>query len=57
MSINQEPPTNSAWAAPGRDFQDARRARGFREGDNDLEYQYVAKAIDIAHGAESTRSV
>ena len=43
---------SEAGRAAGRDLQDARRARGLRQGRSvDLEFQWVAKAIDIAHGA------
>ena len=37
--------------APGRDLQDPRRTRRVRQRRPDPGFQWVAKAIDIAHGA------
>ena len=52
MMINQEADRRAgAWAPAGGDLQDARRARGLREGRSRPRVPVVAKAIDIAHGA------
>ena len=52
MSINQEP-TDEMRLGPRLEeiFKTRAERVVFVRGDNDLEYQYVAKAIDIAHGA------
>ncbi|MGO4881118.1 MAG: ExbD/TolR family protein [Bryobacteraceae bacterium] len=52
-SINQEAPTpDNQLGARLEDIFKTRAERVvFVKGDNDLEFQYVAKAIDIAHGA------
>ena len=52
MQINQEP-TDEMRLRPRLEeiFKTRAERVVFVRGDNDLEYQYVAKAIDIAHGA------
>jgi len=52
MMINQEP-TDEAKLGPRLEeiFKTRAERLVFVKGDPDLEYQYVAKAIDIAHGA------
>lgn len=52
MMINQEP-TDEARLGPRLEeiFKTRAERLVFVKGDPDLEYQYVAKAIDIAHGA------
>ena len=52
ISINQEP-TNEQQLGPRLEeiFKTRAERVVFVKGDADLEYQYVAKAIDIAHGA------
>ena len=52
ISINQEP-TNEQQLGPRLEeiFKTRAERVVFVKGDPDLEYQYVAKAIDIAHGA------
>ena len=52
MQINQEP-TDEMRLGPRLEeiFKTRAERVVFVRGDNDLEYQYVAKAIDIAHGA------
>ena len=53
MMLNTEPISEDRLADRlTRGFQDPRRARCVREGDPDLEFQVVAKAIDIAKGAQ-----
>src|SRR5881296_1534592 len=53
MTINQEPTTEQALGARLEEIFKTRAERLiFVKGDPDLEYQYVARAIDIAHGAE-----
>ena len=52
MMINQEPTDETKLGARLEDIFKTRAERVvFVRGDSDLEYQYVAKAIDIAHGA------
>ena len=52
MSINQEPTDEQRLGPRLEEIFKTRAERVvFVRGDNDLEYQYVAKAIDIAHGA------
>jgi len=52
MSINQEPTDEQRLGPRLEEIFKTRAARVvFVRGDPDLEYQYVAKAIDIAHGA------
>jgi len=52
MQINQEPTTEQALGARLEDIFKTRAERVvFVKGDPDLEFQYVARAIDIAHGA------
>ena len=52
MMINQEPTDEAKLGARLEDIFKTRAERVvFVRGDSDLEYQYVAKAIDIAHGA------
>jgi len=52
MMINQEPTDETKLGARLEDIFKTRAERVvFVKGDSDLEYQYVAKAIDIAHGA------
>lgn len=52
MMINQEP-TDETKLGPRLEeiFKTRAERLVFVKGDPDLEYQYVAKAIDIAHGA------
>ena len=50
--INNEPTTDAAMGARLEEIFKTRAERVvFVKGDPDLEFQYVAKAIDIAHGA------
>jgi biopolymer transport protein TolR len=52
MSINQEPTDEQRLGPRLEEIFKTRAERVvFVKGDPDLEYQYVAKAIDIAHGA------
>ena len=52
MSINQEPTDEQRLGPRLEEIFKTRAERVvFVKGDNELEYQYVAKAIDIAHGA------
>ncbi len=52
MKINQEPVQDSQLQSRLEDIFKTRAERVvFVKGDPDLEYQYVAHAIDIAHGA------
>ena len=52
MQINQEPTDEQRLGPRLEEIFKTRAERVvFVRGDNDLEYQYVAKAIDIAHGA------
>ena len=52
MAINQEPTDEQRLGPRLEEIFKTRAERVvFVRGDNDLEYQYVAKAIDIAHGA------
>ncbi|MGA2592023.1 MAG: biopolymer transporter ExbD [Bryobacteraceae bacterium] len=52
MMINQEPTTEQALGGRLEEIFKTRAERVvFVKGDSDLEFQYVAKAIDIAHGA------
>jgi biopolymer transport protein TolR len=52
MMINQEPTDEQKLGPRLEEIFKTRAERVvFVKGDNDLEYQYVAKAIDIAHGA------
>jgi biopolymer transport protein ExbD len=52
MSINQEPTDEQRLGPRLEEIFKTRAERVvFVRGDADLEYQYVAKAIDIAHGA------
>jgi biopolymer transport protein TolR len=52
MLINQEPTTEQAMGARLEDIFKTRAERVvFVKGDPDLEYQFVARAVDIAHGA------
>ena len=52
MSINQEPTDEQRLGPRLEEIFKTRAERVvFVRGDNELEYQYVAKAIDIAHGA------
>jgi biopolymer transport protein ExbD len=52
MQINQEPTDESRLGPRLEEIFKTRAERViFVKGDNDLEYQYVARAIDIAHGA------
>ena len=52
MAINQEPTDEQRLGPRLEEIFKTRAERVvFVKGDNDLEYQYVAKAIDIAHGA------
>ena len=52
MMINQEPTDEQRLGPRLEEIFKTRAERViFVKGDNDLEYQYVAKAIDIAHGA------
>jgi len=52
MHINQESTTEATLGPRLEEIFKTRAERViFVKGDNDLEYQYVAKAIDIAHGA------
>jgi len=52
MQINQEPTDEQRLGPRLEEIFKTRAERVvFVKGDNDLEYQYVAKAIDIAHGA------
>jgi len=52
MMINQEPTDDQRLGPRLEEIFKTRAERVvFVKGDNDLEYQYVAKAIDIAHGA------
>jgi biopolymer transport protein ExbD len=52
MMINQEPTDESKLGQRLEEIFKTRAERlVFVKGDPDLEYQYVAKAIDIAHGA------
>jgi biopolymer transport protein TolR len=52
MMINQEPTTEQTLGPRLEEIFKTRAERVvFVKGDADLEYQYVAKAIDIAHGA------
>ena len=51
MQINQEPTDEQRLGPRLEEIFKTRAERVvFVRGDNDLEYQYVAKAIDIAHG-------
>jgi biopolymer transport protein TolR len=50
--INNEPTTDTTMGARLEEIFKTRAERVvFVKGDPDLEFQYVAKAIDIAHGA------
>jgi len=52
LMINQEPTTEQALGGRLEEIFKTRAERVvFVKGDPDLEFQYVAKAIDIAHGA------
>jgi len=52
MAINQEPTDEQRLGARLEEIFKTRAERVvFVKGDPDLEYQYVARAIDIAHGA------
>jgi biopolymer transport protein TolR len=52
MMINQEPTDEQRLGPRLEEIFKTRAERVvFVRGDSDLEYQYVAKAIDIAHGA------
>jgi biopolymer transport protein ExbD len=52
MMINQEVTDDQRLGARLEEIFKTRAERVvFVKGDPDLEYQYVAKAIDIAHGA------
>lgn len=52
MKINQEDTDEARLGARLEEIFKTRAERVvFVKGDNDLEYQYVARAIDIAHGA------
>src|SRR6516165_7009523 len=52
MMINQEPTTEQNLGARLEEIFKTRAERVvFVKGDADLEFQYVARAIDIAHGA------
>jgi len=52
MMINQEPTDEQRLGPRLEDIFKTRAERVvFVKGDGDLEYQYVARAIDIAHGA------
>jgi biopolymer transport protein TolR len=52
MMINQEPTDEQRLGPRLEDIFKTRAERVvFVKGDADLEYQYVARAIDIAHGA------
>jgi len=52
MLINQEPTSEEALGARLEEIFKTRAERVvFVKGDPDLEFQYVARAIDIAHGA------
>jgi len=52
MAINQEPTDEQKLGERLEEIFKTRAERVvFVKGDNDLEYQYVARAIDIAHGA------
>jgi biopolymer transport protein TolR len=52
MTINQEPTDEQRLGPRLEEIFKTRAERVvFVRGDPDLEYQYVAKAIDIAHGA------
>jgi len=52
MMINQEPTTEQTLGTRLEEIFKTRAERVvFVKGDPDLEFQYVAKAIDIAHGA------
>jgi biopolymer transport protein TolR len=52
MMINQEPTDEQRLGSRLEEIFKTRAERVvFVKGDPDLEYQYVAKAIDIAHGA------
>ena len=56
MSINQEPTDEQRLGPRLEEIFKTRAERVvFVRGDNDLEYQYVAKSIDIAHGAGSDK--
>jgi biopolymer transport protein TolR len=53
MLINAEPTTEQTMGARLEDIFKTRAERVvFVKGDPDLEYSYVARAIDIAHGAQ-----
>jgi biopolymer transport protein ExbD len=52
LLINAEPTTEQAMGARLEEIFKTRAERVvFVKGDPDLEFQYVARAIDIAHGA------
>ena len=52
MMINTEPTTEATMGARLAEIFKTRAERVvFMKGDGNLEYQWVAKAIDIAHGA------
>jgi biopolymer transport protein ExbD len=52
LLINTEPTTEAAMGARLEEIFKTRAERVvFVKGDPDLEFQYVARAIDIAHGA------
>jgi biopolymer transport protein TolR len=52
MMINQEPTTEQTLGGRLEEIFKTRAERVvFVKGDGDLEFQYVARAIDIAHGA------
>jgi biopolymer transport protein TolR len=52
MEINNEPTTEQAMGGRLEEIFKTRAERVvFVKGDPDLEFQYVARAIDIAHGA------
>ena len=52
MLINEEPTSEEALGARLEEIFKTRAERVvFVKGDPDLEFQYVARAIDIAHGA------
>jgi biopolymer transport protein ExbD len=53
MQLNTEPVSEDALVGRLLDVFKTRNERGcFVKGDPDLEFQYVAKAIDLAKGAQ-----
>jgi len=48
MKITRKTPRKLRWRQVDGNFQDSRRARSLYPGDKDLDFQSVAKAIDIA---------